>query len=87
MEISYGPPGIGGVKSLQYVSGVDGTGCEGCTSPGWVRELDEVFYYLVKPAAVVATAAASYGLAFGNKKLANRAGVVALIAWMLEAAK
>lgn len=26
MHVEYGPPGIGGVKTLQYVSGVDGIG-------------------------------------------------------------
>lgn len=75
MKVSYGPPGIGGVKTLQYVSGTDGLG----------DTTGDLLAKVARPVGLVATGVWAYAK-WGTKdrKLTKQASGVALGALLIE---
>jgi hypothetical protein len=73
MKIAYGPPGIAGVKHLQYV-GDDGDA--DFTSTGLSQ--------LARPVALGALGVAVYGGLTRRKKLLRQGGAVAIAAFLIE---
>lgn len=74
MEISYGPPGAVGVKSLQYVSGTD--------------DADYVstnLHLVAKPVGVLALGTLVYAWVAGKPKLKKQALAVSIGAFIVQA--
>ena len=72
MKIAYGPPGLTGVKQLQYVGADD------------ADYVSSGLHALVQPLGYLALGVAIYGGFAGNKRLQVHGGAVAAAAFLVD---
>jgi hypothetical protein len=76
MQIAYGPPGAVGVKSLEYVSGVDGTDDADYVTLGLNR--------VAKPISAVALGTWIFAWAMGLDSIKRKAFAVSIAAFAVQ---